>query len=289
VKRISLALLGLLLVSAGAQAAGKTGFYVGGGLGWSTIESDKTPDLLTDNDPCEGIVRAPNVGNNLPWTPNNVYDKWADGNNESLPCYNAFEGENRKLKENTLGYDFFVGWEFIPNWSVELRGIQFGSAEDNEVVNAPPADVKGGNTATISPSWAANEEISYRQESEIRGFDIAGRYHWMFSDKWGLNFVLGWAFLKNEYEQSAESIQFGPKVEFWEDFPDPGLNDNPWYVPNASVKRNVNDNGVLAGFGATINTTEKTFFRIEYTYYGVDFDSTFQSPRRLAMDIGYQF
>jgi len=296
VKRISLALLGMFLVSAGAQAAGKTGWYVGGGIGWSTIETNSTPDMISGNDTCADVDRTigtGNAGDGNGWTAGN--NNSGNGNADQAgwtdaDCYADAADYLGSVKENPIGGDIFIGWEFIPNWSIELRGILFGKASqfDNVISDTP----FGGGSPVAPPEFAVDEEVVYKQDVSMQGVDLAARYHWMFSDKWGLSFMLGWAFLKAEYEQFAESTQFNP--EAWPEYMNAGNltppdNLNPYYRPSAQGKESESDNGVVAGIGAVINTTEHTFIRIEYNYYGVDFNNTLKKPRRVGLDIGYQF
>jgi len=292
VKRISLALLGLLFVGAGAQAAGKTGFYIGGGFGWSTIETQETSDLLTAVDTCSTVDRG--TGDEVQWQnaggSETQYAIW-----NGADCYDGFQSGVPNLKKSVLGLNAFVGWEFIPNWSVELRGVYFGNAEtaddvlytDDEGKQLPAV---GGNSGAFrtAPRYAPNEEITYAQEASMTGVDIAGRYHWMFSEKWGLSFMAGWAFLKSKYEQSAASIQANP--ETYSDVNNPGTpQPNLAYRPPAEAEVKKSDNGYVLGLGAVVNTSESTFLRMEYNYYGVDFDNRFKNPARLSIDFGYQF
>jgi len=262
VKRISIALLaGLMMVAGAAQAAGKTGFYVGGGVGWTKIESKQSSDLLSAGDPCTaGLVDT------------TQYEDGAGAANS--PCWDYYANNGSTLSDSAIGLDAFVGWEFVPNWSVELQYVWLGDVNRTDYSRSD--DPQGGSNPTIQPLYASNEELTYEQEANIRAVNLAARYHWMMSPRWGLNFMAGWTYGKSEYEQSVWNGQ-------------PQAAGAPWERPPGNVKQTKNDNGYLLGFGATINTTEHTFFRIEYNYFGIDFDDTVKKPGRIALDVGYQF
>ena len=70
-KRISIVLLvGLAVVAGSAQAAGKTGFYAGGGVSWTQYKTEDSVDLLSSsstNQKCLNTVSYTHL--TLPTTP----------------------------------------------------------------------------------------------------------------------------------------------------------------------------------------------------------------------------
>ncbi len=259
-KRISIALLaGLMLVATGAQAAGKTGWYVGGGLGWNKYETKQDVDLLSGTDTNQRCLSGDISG----------YP------NSPAACHDFYETNGSTFNETAFGLDAFVGWEFIPNWSVELQYVWLGTTDKADSVSVGGAPF-GGVTAGFPPAYDSNDELSYKQEIKAISYNILGRYHWAMSPKWGLNFVAGWGVGKAEYGQSVQNIQIQAA-------------DASWFRPEETARVNKRDNGYILGFGTTINTSEHVFLRIEYNYYGYDFDNTIKAPGRVAFDVGYQF
>jgi len=259
VKRISNALLAVLFMVAGsAQAAETTGFYAGGGIGWNTLETDQDTNLLAGSATNQACLNGTITG---------YINDPAPG-----ACYTYFDNGST-FNETAFGFDGFVGYQFTSALSAELQYVWFGNASrvDDVLFSAPQ-----GGAFAIPPSYQKNDQLNYEQEATIRAFNVAGRYSFMFSEKWGLNLMGGWTFAKSKYSQFADNIQ--------------QVNTGAtWYRPPTEVKRSLNDNGFLVGLGAVINTTENTFLRIEYTYYGIDFDNSFENPTRLGADVGYRF
>ena len=261
-KRISIALLaGWFMVAASAYAADNTGFYAGGGIGWNKLETDKDLNLLPGSSTNQACLNGTITG----------YP------NDPAPsaCYTYFDSGST-FNETTFGVDGFVGYQFTSALSAELQYVWFGTADRFDNVIADEGFSQGGVIPTIPPLYNKDQELNYEQEASIRALNIAGRYSWMFSEKWGLNFMGGWTFAKSKYSQAADNIQTQA----------PGTT---WVRPPSEAKQSRSDNGFILGFGTVINTTERTFLRIEYTYYAVDFDKTFENPTRLGFDVGFRF
>ena len=264
-KRISIALLAVLMVVAtGAQAAGKTGWYVGGGIGWNQFETKQDTDMLSGTDTNQRCIAGDTAING-------IYG-FENGASTGGACYDLYQTSGSTFKETAFGLGAFVGWEFIPNWSVELQYVWLGSAEENTTV----ADDAPSGGLLQPPIYSSNDQLNYEQELNVNALNLVGRYHWAISPKWGLNFVGGWSIGKAVYEQSVSNLQ-------------PQDASAEWYRSPEKVKDKDRDNGYIIGFGTTINTTEHTFVRIEYNYYGFDFNDRIKSPGRVGFDIGYQF
>ncbi|MBT5891797.1 MAG: outer membrane beta-barrel protein [Chromatiales bacterium] len=268
-KRISIVLLmGLAMVAGGAQAAGKTGFYAGGGVSWTQYKTEDSVDLLSStstNQQCLAMP-APNTTTNP--------DTILAYNNSPAACLDYFSNGQGSFNESAIGLGAFIGWEFIPNWSVELQYVWLGEADRTDLVGSDPDLPQGG--LLQPPRYKSNEELAYKQDFEATALNLVGRYHWAMSPKWGFNFAAGWTFAKGKYAQSSDNIQEQNQSAVW-------------YRPPASAQMKESDNGYLLGFGATIDTTENTFLRIEYMHYGVDFNGLVKAPNRLGFDAGYRF
>ena len=266
-KRISIALLaGLIMVAGSAHAAGKTGFYAGGGVSWTQYKTKESVDLLSSTQTNATCL-------NMPFTPPGTQQQAYP--NSPAACLDYFSnGQGGGFNESALGLSGFVGWEFIPNWSVELQYVWLGEADTTDIVGSDPDLPQGGNLQ--APLYNSNEELTYKQDFEATAINLVGRYHWAMSPKWGLNFVAGWTFAKGKYAQSSDNVQVQNTSK-------------AWYRPPQTVQMNESDNGYLLGFGATIDTTENTFLRIEYNHYGVDFNGLVEAPNRLGFDAGYRF
>ena len=257
-KRIYIAVLaGVFMVAGSAQAADGTGFYAGGGIGWNQLETDKDLNFLTGTATNQACIDGSISG----------YPT------DNLPCYTYFD-DGSSFNETAFGVDGFVGYQFTPALSAELQYVWFGEANRFDNVIGP--NPQGGVIPTIPPLYQIDEELNYEQEASIRAVNIAGRYSWMFSKKWGINLVGGWTFAKAEYSQFADNLQVQAAGA-------------PWVRPATKITDTNSDNGFIVGLGTTINTTERTYLRIEYTYYDVDFDNTFVNPTRLSFDIGFRF
>ncbi len=255
-KRISIVLIaGLAAIAGSAQAANDSGFYAGGGIGWTQLKVDNQRNMLAGTTTNQNCINGTISG--FP--------------NSPAPCYDFYDTQSG-FNESTFGVAAFAGYELLPNIAAEVGLVWFGSADRTD-------DVATGNPTgglNQAPNFNTNDQISYREQIELRTLNISGRYHLELTEKWGLNFIGGWSFAKGKFTQSADNLQ-------------PLNAAQPWNRPNTEVKQNENDNGYLIGFGTTIDTTENTFLRIEYTYYGFDFDSRIKSPYRLSFDVGYRF
>ena len=176
------------MVAGSAQAADGTGFYAGGGIGWNQLETDKDLNFLTGTATNQACIDGSISG----------YPT------DNLPCYTYFD-DGSSFNETAFGVDGFVGYQFTPALSAELQYVWFGEANRFDNVIGP--NPQGGVIPTIPPLYQIDEELNYEQEASIRAVNIAGRYSWMFSKKWGINLVGGWTFAKAEYSQFADNLQ----------------------------------------------------------------------------------
>ncbi len=167
------------------------------------------------------------------------------------------------------GYRLFVGYDFNPNWSVELGFTRYGEGSADLI-----------------------EELPSEVEFKARDLYLSGFYHWNFAENWSADFKLGVQRFSGKTELVDEETCRFITSPILPGFP-------PLFTSCESDDRAW---GVVGGIGATWSITEHVLLRgtldlskIKFDDDGDDFsgnlesDDLFQVPARLGIDVVWKF